>query len=145
MGVQTLKIKRWLTIIVIMIFVTLNQSGGIATLINILDPKASTEIIWNDGDPVILLHNSIAASGKYVTGRTFGHVIALDCDPYCGYTLKHELAHVKQANILRSYYVPMSLGFMIISYLISGSYYELNPLEWGPYHDDPVPFGFKEN
>ena len=139
------RIKRWVSIVALCLSILPSQTGAIATAINILDPTASTEIRWNDGDPVIILHNSIAASGRSIRGRTFGHVIALSCDPYCNYVEKHELAHVKQANILGDWFIPVHVTCMTFSYVFTGSTDRWNPLEWGPYHNEPVPWGESED
>jgi hypothetical protein len=96
-----------------------------------MSPGRITRIDWNHGDPVIVLEKSWLRFGNL--GLTLGHVVALkqpravDKDTY-----QHELAHVKQHNVLGPAYLPLHILAQTWSGITSGSYRENNPLEYGP-------------
>lgn len=125
----------------VLLMVIIYNVGTIATIINVLNPSSRTEIKIQDNTPVIILHNSLFANGHGVHGRTFGHVVALNCDESnCSYFEKHEMAHVKQANVLGMMYIPAHLYCQLFSYIVSGDADKYNPLEIGPYHNNPQPW-----
>jgi hypothetical protein len=54
--------------------------------------------------------------------------------------LNHELAHVKQHDVLGPVYLPLHVLAQLYSQLTTGTYQKANPLEHGPYKKPPCPF-----
>ncbi|WP_437946697.1 DNRLRE domain-containing protein [Sorangium sp. So ce296] len=94
---------------------------------------------WNGGDPIVLVENA-----KYINGNdglTLGHFVFLqrdaETDPE---TYQHELAHVKQHDILGPAYLPLHILAQAYSLMTTGSYKKANPLEHGPRKKPPCAF-----
>jgi len=112
-----------------------NVAGALATLANVLTPGTNTSVLWNGGDPVVLLGDSPYTFGNQ--GLTFGHVVALAPGATC---LNHELQHVKQHDMLGPEYLPAHVAAQAYSWLTTGTYDLGNPLETGPYSPTPRPW-----
>jgi RHS repeat-associated protein len=121
------------------VFDLANVTGAFATVANLVTPGASTSLAWNNGNPVIVLEDSWLSFGN--GGLTLGHVVALKrtrkAQPN---TYKHELAHVKQHDVLGPAYLQSHIIAQTWSRLTSGEYEVNNPLEKGPYCDVPKPW-----
>jgi RHS repeat-associated protein len=118
---------------------TANLAGALATVANVLTPGTSTSADWNHGDPVIVLENTWLRFGN--SGLTLGHVVALESTRNKHQNVySHELAHVKQHNVLGPAYLPLHALAQAWSWLSSGTYSGKNPLEAGPYKNPPQPW-----
>jgi RHS repeat-associated protein len=116
-----------------------NVAGTLATVANVLTPGASTSVDWNQGNPVIVLEDTWLAFGN--GGLTLGHVIALKHDRVSrSATYQHELAHVKQHDVLGPAYLQAHVAAQAWSGLTTGKYEQNNLLEVGPYCPVPRPW-----
>ncbi|WP_438035955.1 DNRLRE domain-containing protein [Sorangium sp. So ce204] len=116
-------------------------AGGLATVLNILTPGASTRPVWNNGDPIILLTNSPWVIRDSNAGLTLGHVVILKRDEVTNQeTYEHELAHVIQHDIVGAAYLPLHIIGQGYSYLMTGDYAAANFMERGPHKKPPCAF-----
>ena len=102
--------------------------GAYAVLANVLTPGASTSFRWNGGDPIVVLENTWLNFGN--RGFTFGHVVAFrnDWDTYEG-NYEHELAHVKQHDVMMMTYLPTHAATKAFCYAFSSDPIACDPLE----------------
>jgi RHS repeat-associated protein len=118
---------------------TANWAGAATSAANILTPGASTSLHWNNGNPIVVLENSPWTFGN--AGLTLGHVVALRHDAKgSAATFQHELAHVKQHDILGPAYLPLHGLAKAFCYAFSSRPIQCDLLEQGPYEDPPCPF-----
>ena len=73
--------------------------------------------------------------------RTIGDVICYSGPGPNQPNRAHEMAHTEQHDVLGPAYGPIHLGMQGMSWALTGTYDQANPLEWGPNQTPPTPWG----
>ena len=130
------------------IFDPMTWVGSAATIVNVCNPKSTTEIKIINHEPVVILHGFMNTDPKSIRGISFGHTILVARNEKHSYEyldiIDHELAHVKQHSSLGRLYT-VAYGVSVgVSFATTGTYEENNPMEWGPYNNDPVAWWWED-
>ncbi|MFN0064076.1 MAG: RHS repeat-associated core domain-containing protein [Myxococcaceae bacterium] len=92
---------------------------------------------WDAGPMIFIENHPLQPRG---VSTTFGNVVCSSSPRMGPRTERHETQHVIQSNVLQDFYLPAHLLAQLYSAVTTGTYYQANPLEQGPYSSPPRPW-----